>query len=231
MSTTVTNLPWQNSSAYTTASTYTMTWTSTAGTGSSNYYTVPATVPYTWDDPTPRDVLEILSGKVQIPDGRALVIGLPDGARIVLDGTGAYRLEDQDAKVTYRANRNREFNPYLNASDLLADFIRYVGSLGLRRSDIADLPIGLFVNWLVLQAAERDGDPVPTDVQPLPEDRQLKAVVQPRCLQCRRFISRARAQTGTVYDRVLCATRHLAKVEATLHPVSPTLALAPRSAA
>ena len=63
-------------------------------------------------------------------------IKLPDGSHLILDDLGNYRVEDKDAKVQYRANRMRDFSPHLNASDLLAQFVRYVGSLGVRQAEV-----------------------------------------------------------------------------------------------
>lgn len=84
---------------------------------------------------------------------------LPDGAKLVVDSSGSYQVLDETAKVVYRACRVREFNPYINASDLLEAFIREVGKLdGVDQSDVLGLPIEAFINWIVLQAAKRDGD-------------------------------------------------------------------------
>lgn len=120
----------------------------------------------------------------------ARTLELPDGAKLILDQQGNYRLDDSDAKVVYQANRNREFSPYLNASDLLAEFVKYVGSLGVRREDVLHLPIHLFVSWLIIEAAERDGDARPEDVIPVEEDPALLEIRRPRCLACNRFIKR-----------------------------------------
>ena len=113
---------------------------------------------------------------------------LPDGAKLITDTDGNYRIDDADAKVTYRANRNRDFSPHLNASDMLAQFVRYVGSLGVRQDEVLGLPIELFINWLIIEAAERDQDPLPPEVVPI--ERRLIEVVKPRCLSCGRFIPR-----------------------------------------
>lgn len=113
---------------------------------------------------------------------------LPDGAFIDIDSDGNYQIRDKDAKVTYKANRIRDFSPHLNASDMLADFVRYVGSMGLRQSEVMGLPLELFIRWLVIQAAERDGDPIEVQaVEGAPEIQQIKS---PKCLKCGRFIPR-----------------------------------------
>lgn len=96
--------------------------------------------------------------------GRSLTTGeyeLPDGSTLVIDSTGNYKVLDENAKVVYRACRVREFNPYINASDLLEAFIKEVGKIdGVDQSEILRLPIEAFINWIILQAAKRDGDPL-----------------------------------------------------------------------
>lgn len=84
---------------------------------------------------------------------------LPDGAKLVIDSAGNYKILDEEAHVVYLACRIREFNPYINASDLLEAFIEEVGRLdGVDQSDVLGLPIEAFINWIILQAAKRDGD-------------------------------------------------------------------------
>lgn len=115
---------------------------------------------------------------------------LPDGAQLVVDENGNYVIDDSKAKVIYQANRLREFSPQLNASDMLAEFVKYAGSLGVRREDVLHLPIHLFVSWLIIEAAERDGDDIPDDVVPVAMDPSLRQAVCPRCLSCGRFIKK-----------------------------------------
>lgn len=121
-------------------------------------------------------------------------IGLPDGANLEIDELGNYRIDDKEAKVTYRANRIREFSPHLNASDVLAQFVKYVGSLGVKQGEVLSLPLELFVNWLIIEAAERDKDPVPLDVVPVDRHREFKAFRSPKCLACGRYVPRFHAK-------------------------------------
>lgn len=88
---------------------------------------------------------------------------LPDGSKVVIDFNGNYEIIDKNAIVTYQANNIREFNKYVNASDLLESFIRDVGKLGVKQKDIFSLPIDLFINWLIVKAAEKDGDKINID--------------------------------------------------------------------
>lgn len=135
--------------------------------------------------------------------------GLPNGAVLHVSQGGDVRVEDRDAKVVYEAASRREFNPYVNASDVLAEFVKYAGGLGVRRSEFLGLPIGLFVNWLVVTAAEKDKEPVPEDVRPLPElvARHRLAQRGARCT-CGRFVRRALADGGFRYCGPGCAERH-----------------------
>lgn len=121
-------------------------------------------------------------------------IELPDGAKLIIDDAGNYRIEDKDAKVTYKANRLREFSPYLNASDLLAKFVSYVGSIGVKRAEVLGLPLHLFISWLVIEAAQKDGDEIPSDIIPVQDDPMVKLAIKPKCLTCGRFIKRLHYQ-------------------------------------
>jgi len=160
-----------------------------------------------WVDPS-----KILVGK------EAREVALPDGTKILLDEHGNFSVVDKDAKVTYRANRSRAFNPFVNAGDLLADFIKYLKQKVPRigSKDVAELPLNLFVQWLVMEAAERDGDPVPPDVVPVPKDRLLISRLAPQCRlpTCRRFISKASAEVGFFY----CNPNHAAEHGRLLRP-------------
>lgn len=115
-------------------------------------------------------------------------IELPDGAKLIVDDQGNYRIEDKDAKVTYQANRIRDWSPYLNASDMVAEFVKYVGSIGVKQKDVLGLPLELFINWLIIEAAERDKDPVPPDVKPVQKHRAIRDIRKPRCWDCGRFV-------------------------------------------
>jgi len=137
---------------------------------------------------------------------------LPDGGKLIIDLDGNYRVDDSDAKVVYQANRIRDFSPYLNASDMLAKFVEYVGTLGVRRDDVLHLPIRLFVSWLVIEAAERDGDELPEDITPVPEDRALVEVVKPRCLYCGRYVRRIHARYRFPFCNPLHANSHLERL-------------------
>lgn len=124
---------------------------------------------------------------------------LPDGTVIKIDQRGNFKIVDTDAKVIYKACRVREFNRYLNASDLLEKFIDDVGLIDrVTQEEILRLPIEAFINWLVLEAAKADGDsvrglPSVESALPAPASPALPppAVYKPRCGCCGRFIKKA----------------------------------------
>jgi hypothetical protein len=124
-------------------------------------------------------------------------VELPDGSILEIDLNGNYRILDEQAQVTYKANRVREFNRYINASDLLEDFIRDLGVAGIKQGEVLGVPIEAFINWIIHRAAEADGDPVPAEIPRL-EDQARKRH-HPRCRCCGRFIRRKQADSGLLF--------------------------------
>jgi len=129
---------------------------------------------------------------------------LPDGSKLLVDDNGNYTIEDKDAKITYRANRNRDFSPHINASDMLAQFVEYVGTLGVKKSEVMGLPIHLFISWLIIEAANRDGDNIPQDIIPINKDPFLVKLKNPKCLDCGRYIP----QLHNKYQFPFCDPNH-----------------------
>jgi hypothetical protein len=80
-----------------------------------------------------------------------------------------------------------DFNKFLNASDMMEEFIRFCGTVGVRQSELMDLPVGHFINWLILKAAEADGEEPPKDIH-LQLPSGPKARHSHRCKFCGRFI-------------------------------------------
>lgn len=135
------------------------------------------------------------------------MIKLPDGSVIDIQADGNYEIVES-GKVKYKANWNRQFNEFVNASDQIANFLDYVRGLGVKREEVAKLPLGLFVTWLVVSAAEKDHDD-PPEVTPVP--KALLPVVRPRCLFDRRFIPRS---SPFPYCRPVCAEKHYKLIKA-----------------
>jgi hypothetical protein len=168
------------------------TATTAAGSALSNYH----------DEPY---VSIELPQEITVPEGRARTIWLPDGTEIDVQKGGSFEIKDQNAKVIYRANRIRDFNPFLNASDKLEDFIRYCGDQGVRQGEVLQLPISLFIGWLVLEAAKADREPEP-DIKLIPDLRKQSA---PRCGACGRFIRLAWKRAKIEFCGTPCFERRL----------------------
>lgn len=79
----------------------------------------------------------------------------------------------------------RTFNKYINASDMLEDFIKYLGEHGVKQSEFMGLPIELFIKWLIIKACEADNEE-PNVTLELPSPRK-----QPRCLGCQKYMPMA----------------------------------------
>lgn len=149
------------------------------------------------------------SGRIKKIRAGEQTIELPDGAILHVDADGNYHIDDDSAKVIYKANRVREFSPHVSASDMVAKFVTYVGGIGVRQKDVLNLPIHLFISWLIIEAAERDGDDIPADIIPVAADPALVAVRKPRCQFCKKFIRRLHHDNRFPFCSPDHATRHL----------------------
>lgn len=154
------------------------------------------------DDPLIRDTLRLM-GDCSVVDGEACTIKLPDGAYIRVARDGSYQIDDTTAKVVYRASRMRDFNPFMNASDKLEAFIDYCGQQGVKKDEMLQLPIQLFIIWLVIEAAKADKEPEP-DVKLLPA---IAKHVTPHCGACGRFIARQKVRAGLLFCATACFDR------------------------
>lgn len=142
-----------------------------------------------------------------VPGDRAT---LPDGSVIVVDDQGNYKIEDKNAVVTYKASNIRNFNPYINASDLLARFVGQVKELGVNsKQEVLNLPIKLFISWLVIEAAEQDGDEVPENVQ-----KEFRQIHKPQCQLCGRYIKKLYQFNNFPFCDPAHASKHLKLLQA-----------------
>ena len=139
--------------------------------------------------------------------GERATLTLPDGGKLHIEADGSYRVEDANTKIIYKANRFREFNTFLNASDRVEDFIRYCGQFGVGQNELLALPLKLFIVWLIAEAAEADGMPEEEEANRL--KLEFKSRARPRC-GCGRFIARARAAKGASYCNGACYERYAA---------------------
>ncbi len=136
-------------------------------------------------------------GRIVVRPGDTLL--LPDGTEVIVDKAGNYTINDADAKVIYKANRVHEFNRYVNASDLLEEFLRYLRSMGVTRKDVMKVDLGVFITWLIVAAAEADGMEKPSE-EVLMLESQVKPIMrQPICKCCKRFIPRKVAEAGVFF--------------------------------
>jgi hypothetical protein len=175
----------------------------TAGGGGSTCATVGSGIGY---PPQPDDDM-----RYQVQVGRPIILALPDGTLIDVKADGSYEINDSKATVVYRANRVREFNRYLNASDLLEAFIRFCGKEArVRRTEMLGLPIKLFIAWLVMEAAKADKEPEPDDIKLIPD---LRKAAQPRCRCCNHFVSLDRHRAGLAFCSTPCFETAQARVQ------------------
>ncbi len=161
-----------------------------------------------WMDDTGR------SGTIRVEAGHPARIELPDGAIIDVKADGSYEIVDKDAKVTYKANRVREFNRYVNASDLLEEFIDFVDGVGgIDKERFLALPIETFIRWLVLRAAQADGETLVEEQTAIEQSVLALPAPSPKikrnCKCCGRFVTRQRADNAMLF----CSVEHFAHFE------------------
>lgn len=164
------------------------------------------------------DVEEYIHWEGRWRQGQVGEIHLPDGSRIEIDERGNYHIFDRNARITYQANNNRAFNRYVNASDLLEEFIDFIGTVGgVSKDAFLELPVELFIRWLVLRAAQADGESfndaaLEQDVRRLvaPQSVPEPAPKRAHCLVCGRFLTDRKVQLGLP----ICSPEHYAKLEA-----------------
>lgn len=94
------------------------------------------------------------------------------------------------------------FNKYVNASDLMEEFIKFLGAEGVRQGEVMGLPVELFIKWLIIRACEQDGE-VPNVTLALPAPAH-----QPRCLGCQRYL---KAGAPVPIHNQQCADRYFAR--------------------
>lgn len=210
------NLPKPIYTKYSSAIVNSLTYSSTVPI--SYMYNTSATTSATqWDyiDATQMNSILVpdLLGKITIQEGRELTIELPNGAKLSVHADGSYDVND-DGKVIYKGCKVKEFNRFINASDLIEDFIRFMGSqFNVRQGEILDIPIDLFVTWLIMKACQQDGDEVPFDVPKIENHSFIKGTpTLDRCKWCGRFISKKRIINGIMFCNPYCMDKFTAKV-------------------
>lgn len=142
----------------------------------------------------------------RVSNQESFSLDLPDGSVFHFD-RGKYRIEDANAKITYAANRSRDFNRFVNASDLVAEFIEFAAKTAGgpdEPADILKLPLDLFIAFLIVRASEQDSE-VPPDAAMAKLDRDIPIALLPpprpatprgRCSCCGRFVKDRVRDTG-----------------------------------
>jgi len=87
-------------------------------------------------------------------------------------------------EVPDRMPAPREFNRYLNGSDLLEEFIEFLGTQGVKQCEVMSLPVELFIKWLIIRACEED-DEEPNVVMPTLPSRDARRI---RCKYCGQYM-------------------------------------------
>jgi len=80
----------------------------------------------------------------------------------------------------------REFNRYVNASDMVEDFIEWLGIQRVRQGEVMKLPLELFVKWLIVRACEADDEEPPIEAEVKLSSRVITG--RKRCHVCQQFM-------------------------------------------
>lgn len=129
---------------------------------------------------------------IKIPSGantKATFV-LPNDVKIHLFPDDHVEIDESDGTQLYKTKPIREFNKYLNASDLLEEFIIYCGQQRLTRHEFSELPISLFIYWLIVRSAESDGDPTDEVVPLLTNAVKERKLHRHRCKCCGKYLTK-----------------------------------------
>lgn len=151
-------------------------------------------------------------GRHKLPKNMSFRLDLPDGHVIKVDKNSNFVIEDKNAKVIHKACGFRGFNRYLNASDLIEEFIRFVGKLGCRQSQVLKIPLRTFIDYLIIRSAETDGIAIPAGVPQIETHLELK--MKNRCLFCQRFVCHKVIDNGFSFCDGTHAQRYWKKISA-----------------
>jgi len=141
---------------------------------------------------TPKEVFENKKVTIDFPT----TLSFKDGTVIDVKGNGNFVVNDKDSKVIYKGNNIREFNRYINSSDVLEEFIVFLGKdYRVRQDQILQIPIELFINWLIMRASQEDGDSYTQEMKSLDSGIKKNRYIN-RCKWCGRFISKKLSEAG-----------------------------------
>lgn len=119
----------------------------------------------------------------------------------------------QNLVVQDYAPAPKNFNRYINASDMLEEFIKFAAVEGVRKSEIMGLPVDLFIKWLIIRACEEDQEE-PNVVLELPAPKKY------RCLGCGKFM-RKETVLVAAFHGALCASLYYRRIESGSAQSSP----------
>ena len=114
---------------------------------------------------------ELQSDQVDLLPGE---YNLPGGAVLKIAADNSYVIDDSNHKIVHKANPNPDFNEAFCVSEVLEQFMDYVAKLQLTKEQFMELPIRLFMLWLIIESCKKDGEPVPE-----PELKQLELALYP----------------------------------------------------
>lgn len=146
-------------------------------------------------------------GDIHIPEGCNIeaTFTLPNGVMIKLFRDDHVEVDDSQGFQLYRSAPARDFNRFLNASDLLEEFISYCAQQRVTKKDFAELPISLFIYWLIVRAAETDGDPTEEVVPLLTSAVKQRKAHTHRCRDCGKFLTKRYEDNGISF----CSSQHM----------------------
>jgi hypothetical protein len=181
----------------------------TTGTTGTTYATTDGTADYVQVIEEIRNSFKLNSGVEIKKIGDGALLNMPDGSIITIDKQGNFDINDKDSKVIYKANPNRDFNRYINASDLLEEFIRFLGKeFDIRQNQIMDVPINVFIDWLIVQAAMKDGDDYSNDMKMLTSEAIREKNWYRRCKCCGRYIQKKMFEAGLLFCNSICFNKY-----------------------
>jgi hypothetical protein len=189
------------------------------GTSTSTY--IPISTVSTSNYTTTNRIVTRLNNSIKLANGTNIKkldddnckLELPDGTIIDIDELGNFHVNDKNSKVIYKSNSIREFNKYINASDLLEEFILFLGSeFDVRQNQIMNVPIQIFIEWLIVQAAMKDGDNYSDDMKKLDAGVIYEKNWYRRCRNCGRFIKSKLFDAGMNFCNTLCVENYQLKL-------------------
>ena len=130
---------------------------------------------------------------------------LPNGVKIKLFPDDHIEIDESDGRQLYKTVPTREFNKYLNGSDLLEEFIAYCAKQNLTQKEFSELPISLFIYWLIVEAAHVDGDSTEDTLPLLTSAVRERKMHTHRCKCCGKFLSK-KMETHSIS---FCSTEHM----------------------